>query len=257
MKKLFENFRRYINEAKTVEMPESAWNAFEGERDYYEYRSIELGLTDNEYHQIFLSKTLFGPPVILDLATFDTSSLQGFDASHIQPDPKKPGREVEKADPDPRSEATVFHEKVELGWVKLCSNKPSKEFIMPWTGKKFKYGSCKDLKKAHNPVKTKDDLYKNKRSIKNLKMEGYEVVWPQDIADRINFNDWLVQSTLEDKINEINTGQLDSDEPLWIQIRSGKKERAAFVMTVSEIQDAYKSELAAARGIFDKSSIFK
>jgi len=201
MKKLFENFRRFINEDRAAEL------GLGHSREDYEY--IFTPIKDDDPIGAKLEKN----PVILNMDQFITASLNA-------------------------QEEEIFKHRVEKKHVILCADRPPKGFP-----------KCSDLKKQ-KPKKSKEDLYKNKKSINNLKLQGFRVV--VDSSD-INFQNWSVLRTLESLVNEINTKNTDPEEPMWVQVEMSRKNwgnKPAFVMTAGEILNSYSPEaLRAARDI--------
>ena len=217
MKKLFENWRRFKKEAflyteayqatVPVEVPEEElYNTSEDK--YHDDRASEMNISTNDYWQIFQANFLAPKgnpkPVILDVVQFDTASLKQY-------------------------EIPLFKKRVNDGWIKLCSSKPPKGVE-----------GCDALRARVAPTPTKKDLYKNKKSIDQLKANGYNVV----VSDDINFDNTIVQQYLENALNS-GAGKTD-DFPVWVQVKSGRgpeKQKAAFVMTVEEIRSYYSPDV--------------
>ena len=223
MQKLFENWRRFKKEAflyteayqatvpVPVEVPEKELDNFTSEDKYHDHRASEMNISPNDYWQIFQASFLApkgkGKPVILDVVLFDTASLKQY-------------------------ETPLFKKRVHDGWVKLCSSKPIEG--------RPDVELCDALKTRVAPAPTKKDLYNNKKSINQLKANGYNVV----VLDDINFDNRLVQQYLEDALD--TWASKTDDFPVWVQVKSGRRDdrqKAAFVMTVEEIRSYYSPDV--------------
>jgi len=186
---------------------------FENWRRYQkEDRAAELGLGGHrqDYNYIFTmgaDAALKKNPIVLNIDQFSTASLNA-------------------------EEEERFKYRVNNKHVILCSDNPPQGTPR-----------CADLKER-KPKKSKEDLYRNKNSISNLKMQGFKVVESSDI----NFQNFKVLKTLESLVNKINAKNIDLDKPMWVQVEMGLSAakkiggKPAFVMTAGEILNSYSPE---------------